>query len=90
MKSVLHANVVERVNYMYACHLNKLKECREEKNYSQGFMARKLHISKTFYSTIENGKRRLSYDNALKIANIFHMTTDELFKHDFEKSWVQM
>lgn len=73
---------------MYACDLNKLKECRKRKNYSQGFMARKLHISKTFYSTIENGKRRLSYDNALKMANIFHMTTDELFKHDFENSQV--
>lgn len=64
--------------------LENLKKCREEKGYSFNFMARKLLISKTFYWQIEKGKRRLSYENALKIANILGTTTDILFRDEFE------
>lgn len=48
-------------------------------------MAKILKISKTFYWQIENRKRRLSYDMAIKIASIFKMTPDKLFYDDMKK-----
>ena len=40
-------------------------------------------ISKTFYWQIENNKRRLSYDMAIRIASIFNLKPDSLFFDDF-------
>ena len=49
-------------------------------------MADTLKISKSFYWQIENDKRRLTYDMAVKIANIFKTTPDEIFYKDFKKA----
>lgn len=61
---------------------SKLKEIRMKNNYTSKDIADILGISKPFYSQIENGRRRLSYDMAVKIANIFKMKPDELFYED--------
>ena len=45
-------------------------------------MAKKLGISPAYYSQIENKHRRLYYFMAVKIADIFKMTPDELFYDD--------
>ena len=58
---------------------NKLKQLRLEKEYTIYEMAKKLNISYSHYSLIENKKRNLNYDMAIKIAKIFEMTPDELF-----------
>ncbi len=58
---------------------NKLKQLRLEKEYTIYEMAKKLNISYSHYSLIENKKRNLTYDMAIKIAKIFEMTPDELF-----------
>ncbi len=63
--------------------MNKLQKYRIKKNYSCQFMADKLNISKSFYWQIENKKRRLSYETAIKIANIFNTKPDSLFYDDF-------
>lgn len=60
----------------------KLKMTREKQGYTSDRMAKILNISKAFYSQIENGRRRLSYDMALKISHIFNMKPDELFYED--------
>ena len=65
--------------------MNKLQEIRLKNNYSCQYMANKLHISKSFYWQIENQKRRLSYETALKIAKIFKMKPDGLFYDDYIK-----
>lgn len=59
--------------------MKKLKEFRNKYSLSCQDMADKLGISKSFYWQIENKKRRLSYDNAIKIAKIFNVKPDELF-----------
>lgn len=64
--------------------MKTLKELREKQNYSCQFMANKLNISKTFYWQIENDKRRLSYDIAIKIANVFNTKPDNIFYEDFK------
>ncbi len=64
--------------------MDKLKYLREKCNYSHQYMANKLNISKTFYWQIENGKRRLSYDMAIKISHIFNLKPDQLFYEYFK------
>ena len=61
---------------------SKLKKLRLKNNYTSKDIANILGISKPFYSQIENGRRRLSYDMAVKIASIFKMKPDEIFYED--------
>lgn len=57
----------------------KLRELRIKNNYSSIEMARRVGISKAYYSQLENGKRRLYYDLAKKIASIFNLKPDDIF-----------
>ena len=61
---------------------NNLKKIRLKNNYTSKDIADILGISKPFYSQIENGRRRLSYDMAVRIANIFKVKPDEIFYED--------
>lgn len=64
--------------------MEKLKKLRKEKNYALNDMAKLLNISKTFYWQLESEKRRLSYDMAIKIADIFSLKPDDLFYDVFK------
>lgn len=64
--------------------MNTLKERRTASGYSCRQMAMKLNISKTFYWQIENDKRRMSYDMAVKIADVFKLKPDDLFYEQFK------
>ncbi len=64
--------------------MNTLKERRMASGYSCRQMAMKLNISKTFYWQIENDKRRMSYDMAVKIADVFKLKPDDLFYEQFK------
>lgn len=56
-----------------------LKKLRKENNFTIYEMANKLGISSSYYSQIENKKRRLYYDLAVKIAAIFNKKPDDIF-----------
>ena len=57
----------------------KLKKIRKKFKYSIYYMAENLQISASYYSQLENKKRNLSYDMAIRIANILKTTPDNLF-----------
>lgn len=57
----------------------KLQKVRKENNLSIYDMADKLNISAVQYYYIENQKRILFYDMAIKISHIFNMKPDDLF-----------
>lgn len=59
--------------------LEKLKKIREKHNLTNQQVAEKIGISKEYYWMIENGKRKLSYDLAVKIANVFDKRPDDIF-----------
>lgn len=65
--------------------MSKLSELRKENNFSYQCMADQLSISKTFYWQIEHEQRRLSYDMAYKIAEIFGLKPDDLFYEEYKK-----
>ena len=56
-----------------------LKRLRKENNFTIYEMASKLGISSSYYSQIENKKRKLYYDFAIKIAAIFSKKPDDIF-----------
>ena len=58
---------------------DKLKRIRKENGYTIYKMAEILGITPSFYSQIENKKRRLFYDTACAIADIFNMKPDQIF-----------
>ena len=64
--------------------LKKLRECRQKKNLTIKDMAKILGISSSMYGYIENGDKRLSYEMAVKIADFFEVTPDEMFIKDYE------
>ena len=59
--------------------MDKLKKIGKENKYTIYDMAKILKITPSFYSQIENKKRRLFYDTAVKISAIFNMKPDEIF-----------
>lgn len=63
----------------------KLRKLRLSKNIPLGIMAKKLNISTPFYCQIESGRRRLSYEMAVKIAKLFNRKPDSLFYEDYEE-----
>lgn len=59
--------------------MEKLKAKRKKKGFTQRQMAEQLNITISFYSQLENKKKKLYYDTAIKIADIFNMKPDQLF-----------
>jgi len=66
--------------------LYKLKNLRKKYGYTCEELASQINISKVYYWQIENGKRRLFYYQAIKIANIFNLKPDDLFYEDMKDS----
>lgn len=64
--------------------MDSLKSIRQSRGYSCQAMANRLNISKSFYWQIEHNQRRLSYDLALKIAEIFELKPDDIFYDEFK------
>lgn len=57
----------------------KLKRTRLNHKMTYKEVADIVGISKEYYWQIENGKRRLYYELAVKIARVFGKTPDEIF-----------
>ncbi|WP_193065340.1 helix-turn-helix transcriptional regulator [Oceanobacillus oncorhynchi] len=62
--------------------LDKLKHFRNKFGLTYKEVADRIGISKEHYWMIENGKRRLNYDLAVKIARVFNMKPDDIFLND--------
>lgn len=57
----------------------KLKSMREIENLTCQQVADEVGISKEYYWMIENGKRRLTYELAVRIARVFKSSPDYIF-----------
>lgn len=65
--------------------MNKLKELRTKNKLTNQDMANILNISKVFYWQIENKKRVLTYQMAIKIADIFNLKPDDIFYNEYSQ-----
>lgn len=59
--------------------LKKLEKIRKEHKKTFQQVADKAGLTKEFYWMIEKGKRKLSYENAVKIAMVFNKEPDDIF-----------
>ena len=59
---------------------DRIKAARDEKGWTQEELARRSAISKGFLSDVENNKRNVSADNALKIADALGVSLDFLMR----------
>lgn len=59
--------------------LEKLREIRLQNQMTYQEVADEIGISKEHYWFIENGKRGLSYEMAVKIAKVFDKNPDDIF-----------
>ena len=62
--------------------VDKLKQIRQANSLTIYDMANILKITPSFYSQLENKKRKLYYDTAFKIAAIFNLKPDDIFYDD--------
>jgi len=58
----------------------KVREMREEKKISQEKFALLIGMDRTYYSSVENGKRNISLKNINKIATGLDVSLSELFE----------
>ena len=59
---------------------DRIRESREAQGWTQEQLADKAQISKGFLSDVENNKRSVSAENALKIADALGMSLDYLMR----------
>ncbi len=64
----------------------KLKALRKSQKLTQQELANRLGVAKSVVSYYESGNRYPSYDVLIKIAHIFHVTTDYLLDIDKVKT----
>lgn len=58
----------------------KCKELREATGLSQEKFALKIGMDRTYYASVENGKRNISLQNIYKLSKGFDVTLSELFE----------
>lgn len=58
----------------------RIKEIRNIQGISQEKFALLIDMDRTYYASVESGKRNVSINNIEKIAKGFNMSLEELFK----------
>lgn len=59
---------------------NKMKKLRKEMGLSQEKFALSIDMDRTYYASVESGKRNVSIENIKKISDGLKITLEELFK----------
>lgn len=60
----------------------RIRELREDADYTQSRVARYLHCDQSQYSKYERGERPLPLDYAIKLADLYGVTLDYLVGRD--------
>ena len=58
----------------------RLRQLRKANRYTQQFVAEATGLSQGLISAYERGDRIPRVDNAMKLADLFHITIDELMR----------
>ncbi len=58
----------------------RVKELRTKLNLSQEKFALQIDMDRTYFASVENGRRNISIENIAKIADGLGVTLEELFK----------
>ena len=58
----------------------KVQELRKQSGLSQEKFALLIDMDRTYFASVESGKRNISIENILKIAQGFNISLEELFR----------
>lgn len=58
----------------------RIRELRTDRGYSQEKFALKIDMDRTYYASVEAGKRNISLKNIKKIADGLDVSLEELFQ----------
>ena len=72
-------NIIELVMSMY---LKKLKDLREDHDYTQKYIASILNISQNSYSDIERGITNISVEFLIKLADLYEVSVDYILERE--------
>ena len=61
---------------------NRLKVLRAERDWTQAQLARQLDVSRQTVNAIETGKYDPSLPLAFRIARLFELSIEDMFRHD--------
>lgn len=64
---------------------SRLKELRKKNRYSQEYVAEQLNISRQAISLWENGKSYPDIDNLVLLAELYHVSVDELLRDEVKQ-----
>lgn len=64
---------------------NKIKNIRELKNLTQGYMAERLDISQAAYSKLEKGETKVSDEKLSQIADVLEVKPEDIKAFDSQK-----
>lgn len=59
----------------------RLKELRQNTGLSQEKFALKINMDRTYYASVEAGRRNISLENIKKIADGFEVSLSQLFEN---------
>lgn len=59
---------------------HRVKELRRKTGLSQEKFALLINMDRTYFASVESGKRNISIENIYKIANGLNVTMEELFR----------
>lgn len=65
-------------------YVNKIREIRKTRGYSQGQIAEILETTQQHYSCYENGKNELPIHQLIKLCYFYKISADEILGIDFE------
>ena len=68
---------MENIQLSFGCHIRKL---RTEKGFSQEKFALHIGMDRTYYASVEAGKRNISIINIQKIANGLDISLSKMFE----------
>lgn len=61
-------------------YLRRLKDLREDHDYTQKYVANVLNISQNSYSDIETGKTNISIEFLIQLADLYNVSTDYILE----------
>lgn len=56
----------------------RVRDLREDYDYTQEYLAKYLSCSQSAYSKIESGQRQISIDYLIKLSELYRVSTDYL------------
>jgi len=65
--------------------VSNIRKVREFRNYTQDYLAAKLHISQNAYSKIELGYSSITLNRLINIAEILEIELSDLISSDIEE-----